>query len=76
MSQYEKKDEWKLMFALESLDHMDPFALQTKVHEDVAQVRRTRIAKLWAPVGVFLVRRYVGMQRGLPSRFVWSARRP
>ena len=45
---FEEKDERKLTFTLDSLDDLDPFALQTEVHEDVAQVRRAGLATLLA----------------------------
>ena len=42
---FEQKDDKKLEFALESLNGVDPFALQTEVHEDVAQVRRAGLCQ-------------------------------
>ena len=72
---FEEWDEQKLRFALDSLFDVDPFATQTEVHEDVAEVRSLRTHSGACCFAVVECRLCVGMQRRLHRKSYASVKK-
>lgn len=68
---YEKDDELKLRFALDALHAGDPFAVQTSVHDDVAEALRWHAER--SPVQVWREREMVMQQLEEEACTLWCA---